>query len=94
MRILRVNSLCGIKNQLYSPEQSITGNSCASISNGFFDINSLFWSKIFDSQHVQNLIQRAKIELSQMEDPKMQAVLNAPELFFKGFLYELLRNNI
>lgn len=86
MRILRVNSLCGIKNQLYSPEQSITGNSCASISNGFLDINSLFWSKIFDSQHVQNLIQHAKIELSQMEDPKIQAVLNAPERFFNSYI--------
>ena len=86
MRILRVNSLCGIKNQLYSPEQRITGNLCANISNGFFDINSLFWSKIFDSKHVHNLIQRAKIELSQMEDPKMQAVLNAPERFFNSYI--------
>ena len=85
MRILRVNSLCGVKNQLYCPEQNIVNKSCIHISDGFFDINSLFWSKIFSSQHVGDLIRRAEIELTQEENPKIQAVLNAPERFFASY---------
>lgn len=85
MRILRINSLCGIKNQMYCPEQSIGGKPCASISDSFFDINSLFWSKIFDSQHVRNLIQHATLELVQDEDPKIQAVLSAPDKFIASY---------
>lgn len=85
MRVLRINSLCGIKNQLYCPEQSIGGKSFTGISDGFLDINSLFWSKIFDSQHVWDLIRYAESELSQDQDLKIQAVLNAPERFFATY---------
>lgn len=85
MRILRINSLCGIKNQLYCPEQRIGGKQSTSISDGFFDINSLFWSKIFDLRYVQNLVQRAALELEQDEDPKIQAVLSAPDRFIVSY---------
>lgn len=85
MRILRINSLCGIKNQLYCPEQTIGGKSFSGISDGFFDINSLFWSKIFDPQYVQNLVQHAELELGQDQNPKVQAVLNAPDQFIASY---------
>lgn len=85
MRVLRINSLCGIKNQLYCPEQSIDVKTFTGISDGFLDINSLFWSKIFDSQHVWDLIQHAGSELSQNQDLKIRAVLNAPERFFASY---------
>lgn len=81
MRILRINSLCGIKNQLYCPEQTIGDRSFGGISEGFFDINSLFWSKIFNLQYVNSLVQRAKLELEQDKNPKVQAVLNASNQF-------------
>ena len=85
MKILQINSLCGIKNQMYDPTQVIHAQSPVEISNGFFDINSLFWTQIFELQQVEELIQCAALELSQDKSPKIQAIINAPELFLSVY---------
>ena len=50
VRVLKLNALCGVKNQMYSAEQYVGTPKGPYIRDGFFDINSLFWSCIFDSE--------------------------------------------
>lgn len=86
MKILTLNSLCGIKNQLYCQDQYVDSEIPPKIDNDFFDINSLFWSMIFDTKHISNLIERAQNELKHDESPKIQALLKKPNIFFETFL--------
>jgi hypothetical protein len=81
MRTLRVNTLCGIKNQLYCQEQYVCSEKKKGIFNHCFDINSLFWSRIFDAEHVCELVERAKCELCYIDLPKIQAVLHESKIF-------------
>jgi len=83
MRTLRVNTLCGIKNQLYCQEQYVCSDKKNGIFNHYFDINSLFWSNIFDFEHVFELLERAKCELCNIDSPKIQAILHESEIFLK-----------
>ncbi len=85
MRLLKLNALCGVKNQLYSAEQYVDTNRVTDICNGFFDINSLFWSYIFDPGRVKELISLAKIRLREDHSPKVLAVLQKPEVFFETY---------
>lgn len=89
MKILTINALCGIKNQLYCQDQYVDSENRRTITNNFFDINSLFWSKIFDIKHISNLIERAQNELKYDESPKIQALLKKPDIFFETFLEAL-----
>lgn len=81
MRTLRINTLCGIKNQLYCQEQYVCSKKKKGIFNNFFDINSLFWSEIFNAKHVCELVERSKYELCYIDLPKIRAVLNEPRIF-------------
>lgn len=81
MRTLKINTLCGIKNQLYCQEQYVCAEKEIGISNHYFDINSLFWSRIFDTKHVYELLERSQNELCSINSPKIQAVLHEPKLF-------------
>lgn len=89
MRILTLNALCGIKNQLYCQDQYVDFEKKRNISNDFFDINSLFWSEILDIRHISDLIERAQNELKYDESPKIQAILKKPEIFFDTFFEAL-----
>lgn len=75
MKILTVNSLCGVKNQLYCQDQYVELEG-KKIVNGFFDVNSLFWSTIFDIKNVTLLLERAQNELKDDNSPKVQALLS------------------
>lgn len=81
MKTLRVNTLCGIKNQLYCQEQYVCSEKKKGIINHYFDINSLFWSKIFDTKHISELVERSKYELCSIDSPKIQAVLHESKMF-------------
>ncbi|MCH5281005.1 MAG: radical SAM protein [Lachnospiraceae bacterium] len=83
MKILKLNELCGIKNQLYSQQQYIVSEKEKGVINNFFDINSLFWSQIFNPSAVYNLVERAKNELNNDNSPKIKAILKQPQIFLK-----------
>jgi len=86
VRILKLNALCGVKNQMYSADQYvIANNKIAHICNGFFDINSLFWSCIFDAEQVKKLLSVSKIRLKEDRSPKVLAALQKPELFLETY---------
>lgn len=89
MRILKINSLCGIKNQMYSKEQYVGEKKKKDICDNYFDINSLFWSKILDQEHVRELLNFAKNRLSDDPSAKIKAVLQCPETFFKTYIEAL-----
>lgn len=91
MRTLQVNTLCGIKNQLYCQEQYVCSEKKKGIFNHYFDINSLFWSEIFDAKHVYNLVERAKYELCYIESPKIRAVLHESKIFLNT-VYDSLKS--
>lgn len=89
MKFLKVNSLCGIKNQMYSMDQYVDSNMKHEIKDNFFDINSLFWSKIFDPKHVSEIISIASYRLANEQSPKIKAVIQKPEVFFETYLNSL-----
>lgn len=89
MRILRLNTLCGVKNQMYSTNQYVDANRLPDIQSGEVDINSLFWSKIFAPEHVKELLSLAKKRLESDSSPKVQAVLHRPEIFFETYMEAL-----
>lgn len=89
MRTLEINSLCGIKNQLYCSSQYISTIKKNGITDNYFDINSLFWSEIFDIKHVAEMVEFAKLELKNNESPKIQAVLQQPKLFIDTYINAL-----
>ena len=85
MRVLKLNALCGVKNQMYSAEQYVGTPKGPYIRDGFFDINSLFWSCIFDSEQVKELLSVSKIRLKKDLSPKVMAVLRNSEAFFETY---------
>ena len=85
MRTLKVNALCGVKNQLYSQQQYISSDLSIGIKNGFYDINSLFWSNIFSAEHVNNLIILAKQGNEFEIDPKISVIIKEPQKFYKAY---------
>ncbi len=89
MKTLIVNSLCGIKNQMYSSEQYVDSSRKHKITNGFFDINSLFWSEMFSPDHVKEIIYQAQKRLVNDNSPKTLAVINNPEQFYTTYLEAL-----
>lgn len=89
MKTLMVNSLCGIKNQMYSSEQYVDSSRKHKITNGFFDINSLFWSEMFSPDNVKELICQAQKRLVNDTSPKTLAVINNPEQFYTTYLEAL-----
>lgn len=89
MKSLIVNSLCGIKNQMYSSEQYIDSSRKHKIANGFFDINSMFWSEMFSPDHVKEIICQAQERLINDTSPKTLAVINNPEQFYTTYLEAL-----
>lgn len=70
---------------MYSADQYITANKKSSICNGFFDINSLFWSHIFSLDHVNELLSMSKTRLKEDCSPKVMSVLQKPELFLETY---------
>lgn len=89
MQILKINALCGIKNQMYCADQYVNADKPPKIQDGFLDINSIFWSKIFDPKHVKEILSLAKSRLNNDFSPKIQAVINNPELFFETYIKSL-----
>ena len=89
MKTLIVNSLCGIKNQMYSSKQYVDSSRKHKITNGFFDINSLFWSEMFSPDHVKEIICQAQKRLINDTSPKTLAVINNPEKFYTTYLEAL-----
>ncbi len=85
MKTLRINSLCGLMNQLYSNEQYVKCEKRSGIKNGYLDINSLFWSYIFDPKQVKSLILQAKRELKSYDSPKVRAITDSPEIFYNTY---------
>lgn len=86
MRVLRVNSICGVKNQMYRLDQCIDFNKARKIENNFFDINSLFWSQIFAPSNVKHTLEIAKTRLINDTSAKIKAVLQSSEEFYSMYL--------
>lgn len=84
MKTLKVNALCGVKNQLYSQQQYVSSDKTIGIKDGFYDINSLFWSNIFSIEHVNNLLALAGQEKEFEIDPKISVIIKAPQEFHKA----------
>lgn len=85
MKKLRINSLCGIMNQLYSDDQYVKCEKRVGIKNGYLDINSLFWSYVLDPVQVKALIFQAQRELKFDDSPKVRAIIDSPEIFYSTF---------
>lgn len=85
MKVLKLNALCGVKNQMYCANQYIYPEKTPNIQDDFVDINSLFWSRIFSPAHIKAILSLAKIRLKNTLSPKVQAVINEPELFFETY---------
>lgn len=83
MKTLTINTLCGIKNQLYCQDQSVSSGKEVEIHDNYYDINSLFWSEIFDPQHILELVERAQKELRDDKSPKIKAILQQPDVFIE-----------
>lgn len=77
------------KNQMYSSDQYIDADRLPNVQNGFIDINSLFWSKIFSPKHVSKVLDLAKNRLTNDISPKVQAVLHKPKVFYQTYLNAL-----
>lgn len=89
-KIIKVNSLGGLKNQLYSMEQDIdTSKEYFDRENNFFDINSLFWSNILSEKHVKELIHLGQQRLQQDLSYKIKAVFQEPEKFLETYQFAL-----
>lgn len=86
MRILKLNALCGVKNQMYCTDQYVDADRVPNIRDGFFDINSLFWSKILAPQRVREILSLAMKRLEGDFSPKVRAVLQMPETFFETYI--------
>lgn len=89
MRVMQINTLCGVKNQMYCADQYVNADKPPEIHDGILDINSMFWSKIFDPKHVKEILSLAKSRLNNDFSPKVQAVINNPELFFETYIESL-----
>lgn len=89
MRILKINPLCGIKNQMYSSEQYVDDKKEHLISNSFFDINSLFWSEFFSKKHVEEILSLADKRLKDDTSPKVKAVIENPKCFIRTYIEAL-----
>lgn len=85
MKKLRINSLCGLMNQLYSNEQYVKCEKRSGIKNGYLDINSLFWSYVLDPKQVKSLILQAQRELKSDDSPKVRAITDSPEMFYRTY---------
>lgn len=94
MRVLKLNSLCGIKNQMYCSEQYVDANRPHNIHNGFFDINSLFWSNILSPEHVREILQIASYRLKDDTSSKVRVVIQSPKVFFETYMTALKALNI
>lgn len=86
VRILKLNTLCGVKNQMYCADQYVDANRVPNIYDGFFDINSLFWGKMLAPQRVREILSLAKNRLEGNLSPKVRAVLQKPETFFETYI--------
>lgn len=78
---LVVNQIGGLFNQLYNLEEKLTDGK---IIDGFFNINSAFWSEILNLKHIKNLISILKNK-DIIYSTKLNAVLSNPEMFYKSF---------
>lgn len=76
-------------NQLYSNEQNVKCKETSSIENGYFDINSLFWSNILAPDQVQSLIVQAQNELSNDTSAKVKVITDSPKLFYSAYMNAL-----
>lgn len=78
---LTVNQIGGLFNQLYNLEEKLTDGE---ITDGFLNINSIFWSEILNFDNIKNMI----LELQKKDivySTKLNAVRNNPEMFYKVF---------
>jgi len=59
MDILSINSVCGLYNELYTPNTSIIKNAKININkyNNYLDANGLYWADIFSPEKVKNTVQ-------------------------------------
>lgn len=81
LKELTVNQIGGLFNQLYNLEEKLTDTE---ISNGFLNINSIFWSEILNIDHIHDMI----LELQKKDivySTKLNAVKSNPELFCEAF---------
>ena len=81
LKELTVNQIGGLFNQLYNLEEKLTDTE---ISNGFLNLNSIFWSEILNIDHIHDMI----LELQKKDivySTKLNAVKSNPELFCEAF---------
>ena len=74
---------------MYCMQQYIDDNRNHEIQDGFFDINSLFWSKILSPDNVKKLLYIAGYRLKSDTSVKVRAVLQKPEKYFETYISAL-----
>ena len=85
---LTINQIGGLYNQLYNIEEclfSYNADKC------FFNINSMFWSDIFEINNVKEMIEKL-CKLDSVFSTKLLAVKNNPSIFMRTFTEAI--NNI
>lgn len=83
MKTVTVNSFNGIFNELFDYNQTITGADCY-LQNGFFDVNSCFWSTILDADNIQACINTLQTPDDDLPI-EIQAILHDPLTFMERF---------
>ena len=74
---LTINQIGGLFNQMYNLEEELSDKK---ISDVFFDINSLFWYKLYDINNIKKSISEL-CKRNTTNSTKLEAVKNAPEIF-------------
>ena len=55
MKIISINTLCGLHNMLYD-KKNLNTNKKTDVENNILDINNLFWSQVLSHETISNTI--------------------------------------
>lgn len=81
LKELTVNQIGGLFNQLYNLDEKLIDTD---IENDFLNINSIFWSKILNLNHLKNMVYELQNRNS-IYSTKINAVKSNPEIFYETF---------
>lgn len=82
MKIISINTLCGLHNMLYD-KKNLNTNKKTDVENNFLDINNLFWSQVLSHETISNTINYF-IQISSILGTlsiQEQYVVSAPNIF-------------
>ena len=82
MKIISINTLCGLHNMLYD-KKNLNTNKKTDVENNILDINNLFWSQVLSHETISNTINYF-IQISSILGTlsiQEQYVVSAPNIF-------------